>query len=342
MIPVFVITGFLGSGKTTLLNRLVRHPGLSDTAVIVNEFGEMGIDHLLVESAHENTVLLASGCLCCTVRGDLVDTLGDLAARRASGEVPAFARVVIETTGLADPAPVLQTLMSEPTVTAHYRLAGVVTTVDAVHGSGQLDEHPESLKQAAVADVVVLTKTDVAPPDAAAGLRARLRQISPAAAILDSVEGDVDPDRLFAAIGASADLGARLDRIGDDAATGGAHDHHHDHVVRDVNRHDDRIAAISVIRDRPLDWAAVRTWLQSIASLRGADLLRVKGIVNVAGIDAPVVVHGVQHVFDPPRRLDRWPDDDRRTRIVVIARDLDGAGLDAALDSAIGVTRRPA
>ncbi len=336
MIPVFVVTGFLGSGKTTLLNRLVRHPGFGDTAVVVNELGEVGIDHLLVETSLGNAVLLASGCLCCTVRGDLVDTLGDLAAKRDAGLVPEFARVVIETTGLADPTPVLQTLMGEPSVTARYRLAGVITTADAVHGSGQLDEHAEPVKQAAVADVVVMTKTDVAPPDAVAALDARLRRISPGAPILRVVSGDIDPDLLFGAIGAAGDWGARLQGVEDDP-------HVHGH---DVNRHDDRIAAISVIRDRPLDWAAVRTWLQSIASLRGADLLRVKGIVNVAGIDAPVVVHGVQHVFDPPRRLDRWPDYDRRTRIVVIARDLDGAGLDAALDAAIGaaggLTRTPA
>jgi G3E family GTPase len=341
MIPVFVITGFLGSGKTTLLNRLLRHPGMADSAVIVNEFGEVGIDHLLVESALEGAVLLASGCLCCTVRGDLVDTLGDLAARRDTGEVPEFARVVIETTGLADPAPVLQTLMGEPTVTARYRLAGVITTVDAVHGAGQLDEHGEALKQAAVADVVVLTKTDVAPPEAVAALDARLRRISPGAPILRVVSGDIDPDRLFAGIG------VRPERIEPDHDHGHDHDHHHDHANADVSRHDDRIVAVAVVRDRPLEWSAVSTWLQSVASLRGADLLRVKGLVNVAGLDTPVVVHGVQHVFDPPRRLDRWPDDDHRTRIVLIVRDLDGAGLDAALEAALdaviaGVRRTPA
>ncbi len=326
MIPVFVVTGFLGSGKTTLLNRLVRHPHLADTAVIVNEFGEIGLDHLLVESAIENTVLLASGCLCCTVRGDLVDTLGDLTAKREAGEVPEFARVVIETTGLADPAPVLQTLMGEPTITAYYRLAGVVTTVDALHGWGQLDDHSESLKQAAVADVIVMTKVDVAPAGAIARLRGRLALIAPAAPILEAVEGDVDPDRLFRGFG---DLDEIARPTADDPG------HHHDHADHDPNRHDDRIAAVSVIREAPLEWAAVRTWLQSVASLRGADLLRVKGIVNVAGLAAPIVIHGVQHVFDPPRRLDRWPDGDHRTRIVLIARDLDGAGLEAALDAAI-------
>ncbi len=337
MIPVFVVTGFLGSGKTTLLNRLVRHPRLADTAVIVNEFGEIGIDHLLVESSFENTVLLASGCLCCTVRGDLIDTLGDLAAKRDGGNVPAFARVVIETTGLADPAPVLQTLIGEPTVTARYKLAGVITTVDSVHGMGQLNEHPEPLKQAAVADVVVMTKIDIAPRNIVAALCARLRQISPVAPILEVVGGDVDPDLLFAGLGTAQELSLRLARIEGSAANGEPHDHHHQRGDLDVNRHDDRIGAISVIRDRPLEWPAVRTWLQSIASLRGDDLLRVKGIINVAGIDTPVVVHGVQHTFDPPRRLDRWPDVDRRTRIVLIARDFDGAELNAALDAEIGV-----
>jgi G3E family GTPase len=329
MIPVFVITGFLGSGKTTLLNRLVRHPAMSDSAVVVNEFGEIGLDHLLVESAHENTVLLSSGCLCCTVRGDLVDTLSDLHGKRAAGEVPEFARVVIETTGLADPAPVLRTLIGETAVIERFRLAGVVTTLDAMHGMGQLDEHRESYDQVAVADVVVLTKTDIAPPRAAAALRERLARIAPTARILDVVKGDVDPGVLLSGLGAAGDAGVALGGAAD-------HDHGHGHDGIDVNRHDDRIAAISVVRDRPLAWPAVRTWLQSIASLRGNDLLRVKGIVNVAGIDAPVIIHGVQHVFDPPRRLERWPDDDRRTRIVMIARDLDGIVVNAALDAAIG------
>ena len=336
MIPVFVVTGFLGSGKTTLLNRLIQHPTLADTAVIVNEFGEIGIDHLLVESSLESTVLLASGCLCCTVRGDLIDTLGDLAAKRDGGIVPRFARVVIETTGLADPAPVLQTLIGEPTVTTRYQLAGVITTVDTVHGMSQLDEHLEPLKQAAVADVVVMTKIDTAPRNVVVALRARLRRISPVAPILEVVEGEVDPDLLFTGLETTQALSLRLAGIESAVAIGEEHDHNHQRGDFDVNRHDHRIAAISVIRDQPLEWTAVRTWLQSIASLRGDDLLRAKGIINVVGINNPVVVHGVQHIFDPPRRLVRWPDVDHRTRIVLIARDFDGAELNASLDAAIG------
>ena len=336
MIPVFVVTGFLGSGKTTLLNRLIQHPRLADTALIVNEFGEIGIDHLLVERSLESTVLLASGCLCCTVRGDLIDTLGDLAAKRDGGIVPMFARVIIETTGLADPEPVLQTLIGESTVTTRYQLAGVITTVDTVHGMNQLDEHLEPLKQAAVADIVVMTKIDIASRNNVGALRTRLRRISPVAPILEAVEGDIDPDQLFSGLGTAQELSLRLTHMKEAETNGGSHDHHLQHGDLDVNRHDRRIAAISVIRDRPLEWPAVRTWLQSIASLRGNDLLRVKGIINIVGIDTPVVVHGVQHIFDPPRRLDHWPDADHRTRIVLIARDLDDAELNAALDAAIG------
>jgi G3E family GTPase len=324
-LPVFVLAGFLGSGKTTLLNRLLAHPGMRDSAVVVNEFGEIGIDHLLVETSLEDIVLLQSGCLCCSIRGDLVDTLADLAARRDRGLVPGFARVIIETTGLADPAPVLQTLMSHPVVVARYRLGDVVTTVDAVHGLRRLGEFEESVKQAAVADRIVLTKVDIAAAHETEALVTRLRRINPGASVLRVVNGDVAPARLFRGT-TLRERGAEVERWLDAEA-----DHHAGH---EISRHGDEIRAFCLIHDEPLPWTAVKTWLEAVVSLRGADVLRIKGIVNVAGRAAPVVIHGVQHVFHPPALLARWPSADRRTRIVFITRGLVPGDLGGALDAA--------
>jgi G3E family GTPase len=321
--PVSVITGFLGSGKTTLLNRLLRDPAMAGAAVIVNEFGEIGLDHLLVEAAIEDAVLLRSGCICCTVRGDLVDTLGSLGARRAAGTIPAFDRVMVETTGLADPAPILQTLMSDPTLVADYRLGAVVTTVDAVNAPAQLAEFAEAVKQVAVADRLVVTKTDLASPDAAlAGIRA----LNPGAPIVRLPGDPVVPGELFgAALYDPARKTPDVQRwLGEPV---------HDHGSPDVNRHGADIRTFCLTRDAPLPWHAVKAWLESVVSLRGADLLRLKGIVAVTGDDRPIVVHGVQHVFHAPTRLPRWPDADRRTRLVFITRNLDAGPLDAALDA---------
>ena len=316
-IPVAVITGFLGSGKTTLLNRLIRHPEIGETAVIVNEFGEIGIDHALIEHSEEDTILLSSGCLCCTVRGDLVDTLGRLSLRRLHGEVPAFRRVVIETTGLADPAPIVQTLMSQP-VSTRYRLDSVVATADAVNGSATLDNHGEAVKQAAVADRIVLTKTDLAPAAAADGLRDRLRELNPAAPLLDGRE-EMHPSLIFGGAlfdpaSKTVDVQAWLSAEAYQAPT---HHHHHD-----VNRHDDRVRAFCLAFDAPFAWNELAAWLDLLASYKGEQLLRVKGLVNVAGQDGPVVIHAVQHLFHPPVVLAAWPDPDRRSRIVFITRDL--------------------
>jgi G3E family GTPase len=329
-IPVLVLTGFLGSGKTTLLNALLRGPALRDAAVIVNEFGEIGIDHLLVETAFEDAVLLKSGCICCTVRGDLVDTLETLWARRERREIPPFARVIIETTGLAEPGPILRTLMSERSLAERFRLDGVVTTVDAVNGDGQLDQQPESLQQAAMADRLVLTKTDIADQAAVEQLTQRLAALNPGAPILRAVQGAVDAEALF-------DVGlydpkrreANLARWLREEAYG---EHGHDH---DVNRHGD-IRAFCITRDQPLSWPAFRAWLEALTSLRGADLLRLKGVVNVAGEDTPIVLHGVQHVFHPPTRLKAWPaGDDRRTRLVFIARNIEKAAVEKSLEAAL-------
>lgn len=341
-LPVSVITGFLGSGKTTLLKALLPQPAMADTAVVINEFGEIGLDHLLVEQSNEDTILMSSGCLCCTIRGDLIDTLRRLYKRRDKGEVPRFRRVVIETTGLADPAPILHTLIGDPLLGAFYRLDGVVTTIDAVNAAAQLDRQFESVKQAAVADRIVLTKTDLASPEQVAALRGRLRRLNPAAPILEARHGDVAAERLldaglFNPALKSPDV-ARWLR--DEAYAAGGHhdhDHHHDdthHGHRhsgDVNRHDDHIRAFCLTRQEPIEWARFVAWIEMLIAMRGADLLRIKGILNVAGSHQPVAVHGIQHLFHPPALLPEWQGEDRRSKIVFITRDLERAWLEHSM-----------
>jgi G3E family GTPase len=333
MIPVSVLTGFLGSGKTTLLGHLLRHPDFARTAVVINEFGEVGLDHELVEASDESFVQLQTGCLCCTIRGDLVRTLEELLRRRDAGSVPPFERVVIETSGLADPAPILHALMTDEAVAARLALAGVVATVDAVNGAGTLERHPESAKQAAVADRLVLTKTDLAEAAAPEPLLARLAALNPAAPVLRAAHGRIDPARLFdaglydPAAGKAPDVARWL------AAEAHAHPHHHGHA-HDPNRHDARIAAFCVTRDRPIRAVALALFLETLAEHRGADLLRVKGILNVAeSPDRPAVIHGVQHVFHPPAWLDRWPSEDRRSRLVFITRDIPRAWVELLLEA---------
>ena len=332
-LPVLVLTGFLGSGKTTLLNHLLRGPALSDAAVIVNEFGEIGIDHLLVEQAFEDAVLLKSGCICCTVRGDLVDTFQTLAERRDKGEIPPFSRVVIETTGLAEPGPVMRTIMGDPAVAERFRLDGVVTTVDAVNGLGQLDRHPESVQQAALADRLVLTKTDLVGDTGP--LISRLKELNPAAPLIRAVQGNVEPSQildvgLYDPVKREADIQRWLPAEAYD-------DHHppHDHKGHDVNRHGD-IRAFCITRDQPVPWPEFRRWLDALASLRGPDLLRLKGVVNVAGEEQPIALHGVQHVFHPPARLPRWPEgDSRQTRLVFIVRGIEKEAVEKSLAAAL-------
>jgi len=312
--------------------------------VVINEFGEVAIDHLLVETALENTLVLQSGCICCTIRGDLVDTLADLKARRERGEIPGFSRVVIETTGLADPAPILHTLATDRLIAPLFTLRSVVTTVDAVNGAGQLDGFPESVKQAALADVILLTKTDLADRATVEVLRTRLRPLNPAARILDVVNGAVEPDRLFA--NAAADPRANLEELrrwldaDAYAETGEGHGHAHGHGhEHDRNRHGENIRAFCLTLEQPIEWPALKAWLHSITSLRGRDLLRMKGVINVRDLPGPVVVQGVQHVLHPPVRMASWPDEDHRTRIVFITHNIPQAALQNSLAALAGADK---
>ncbi len=306
--PVTLVTGYLGSGKTTLVSRLLGHPELRDTAVIVNELGEVGIDHHLLRQVDERTVLLQNGCVCCALRGDLADELRDLIARRDRAEIPPFRRVVVETTGLADPAPIVYTLLSEPVVRHHFRLERVIATVDAVNGLPA----PESVKQVVAADRLVITKTDMA----LAGDQGReLRRLNPTAEVLEVSFGDIEPEALFGESG--------TDPSGSVPAFEG------ERLAGDAT-HTDGIHACCLVFDEQLDWTAFGIWLTMLLQSRGEDVLRVKGLLNVGGA-GPLLLNGVQHVIHPPVHLDEWPDDDHRSRIVFIGRGVTGEVLGTSL-----------
>ena len=345
-IPLTVLTGFLGAGKTSLLNRLIHEPALAETAVVINEFGEIGLDHILVKPVREGVVLLQSGCLCCTLRGDLVEALEQLLRDLDNGRA-VFRRVVLETTGLADPAPVLQTAMAHPYLVQRFRLDGVITVVDAMNAAATLDQHMESVKQVAVADRIVLTKTDLLGAErepALRHLRARLAALNPAAAVLDAAAGEATPQNLLGC--GLFDTARKIPDVkrwlAEEAyaeqqaahRSQGSGSHDHDHHPHEPNRHDARIRAFTLTSDEPIPAASFEMFIDLLRSLHGPKLLRLKGIVKIAEEpDLPLVIHGVQHVLYPAVRLKRWPDDDQRTRLVLITRDLTAAEVTPLFDA---------
>ena len=330
--PVNLITGFLGSGKTTLLQRLLAEPALADSAVLINEFGEVGLDHHLLERIDDTMVLLQSGCLCCTIRGELSAAIKQLHSRRERGEVPAFRRLVVESTGLADPFPILSTVQADPVLRHHFRLGNVITTVDAVNGLAELARHPETTKQVAIADRLVLTKTDLVPGGTAASLVERLRRLNPSAPLWRAADAPIDADALLAhdlfATAGRSDAARRWF-----AAEMSLHAHQEE---PDRNRHGETIHAFALTFEGEIDWTRFGLWLTMLLNRHGERVLRVKGILNVAGADAPVALHGVQHLVHPPIHMSAWPDHDRSSRLVFIVDGLDRALIERSLTAFLG------
>ncbi len=326
-LPVTLLTGFLGSGKTTLLNQVVRR--LPRTAILMNEFGAVALDHQLLQEMDGPMALLSGGCVCCTISGSLSPTLKNLWMARKNGDIPAFERAIIETTGIADPTAVLDNLLHDPWVRARFRLDGVITLVDALFGMGQLDAHFEAVKQVAVADRLFLTKTDLAPADSLAALRARLTELNPGADIVTVTHGDIDPAAIrnlglwnadTQKLEAARWLNPQRYRPARASPFGGT-----------PAGHDTRIRAFSVVLDEALDRFGLTAALDMLLSFRAENLLRFKAIVHVRDEPLPVVLHGVQHVLYPETRLDAWPDDARCSRFVFIVRDLDPAFVEKLL-----------
>ena len=318
-IPVTVITGFLGSGKTTLLSSILKKKEMQKTAVIINEFGEIGLDHALIEHTDENIVELQSGCICCTIQGDLNKTLIDLFDKMMNGKVSSFNRILIETTGLANPVPIIHTLMSSIELIRIYSLDGVITVVDSINGEKTLDLHEESLKQLALAEKIILSKTDIVDKDEIKSLVYRIKEINPVSQIIFSKFGNIPLEEIFG-LGAydpykkSADV---KNWLAAEKYKDKKHHHHHD-----VNRHNENIRAFSMMSENPVNMIAFSFFRDMITAALGANLLRMKGIVNIAGEERPAVIHGVQHIFHPVQWLEKWPDNDRRTKLVFITQNI--------------------
>jgi len=331
--PVTVLTGFLGSGKTTILNQLIRDPAFTRTLVLINEFGNVGLDHDLVTQGSEDAqyVEMTSGCLCCSIRGDLVRTLAQAPSRFAREGQCWFDRVLIETTGLADPAPILHTLMAEPSIMRRYELAGVVTAVDVANGEQTLDTHPESVKQAAVADLLLLTKTDLTNNTTPPTLTAMLTRLNPGAEQITTGPADKIAER-FNRLGLydPATKAPNVERWLQEEEHHHGHGTHHHH---DVNRHGTDIRAFSITRSEPLALVALENWLDILRATLGEQLLRVKGILNVEGYERPVIIHGVQHVLHPIDVLDEWPTTDHRTRVVFITKGVEKSSIEGMLSA---------
>jgi G3E family GTPase len=321
-LTVNVLTGFLGSGKTSLLKRLLEQPQMNDVAVIINEFGEVGIDHLLVEEIDEEIVLLKSGCVCCTIRSDLKDALLGLMGRRERGEVPPFTRLIVETTGLADPAPIVATLLADPILRHHVSLGNIVTVVDAVNGAANIEAYPESLRQAAVADRLIVSKIDIADAEAIDCLAQKLSAINPTAPVVHLDESVIPEVSLFTSD--IHDLASRTSEVAHWLSSEIDHAHHHHHHHHDVNRHGDVRAFVLTSTD-PIDWARFGLWLSMLLNRHGSDILRLKGILSIENVETPVVIQGVQHLIHKPMHLSAWPDGIVATKIVVIAKRLDPA-----------------
>ena len=318
-IPVTVITGFLGSGKTTLLSSILKKKEMQKTAVIINEFGEIGLDHALIEHTDENIVELQSGCICCTIQGDLNKTLIDLFEKMMNGKVSSFNRILIETTGLANPVPIIHTLMNSIELIRIYSLDGVITVVDSINGEKTLDLHEESLKQLALAEKIILSKTDIVDKDDIKSLVYRIKDINPVSQIIFSKFGNIPLEEIFG-LGAydpykkSADV---KNWLAAEKYKDKKHHHHHD-----VNRHNENIRAFSMMSENPVNMIAFSFFRDMITAALGANLLRMKGIVNIAGEERPAVIHGVQHIFHPVQWLETWPDNDRRTKLVFITQNI--------------------
>ena len=322
-IPVHAVTGFLGAGKTTLLNRFISTPYLSEAALIINEFGDIGIDHLLVEQSGEGVIELSDGCLCCTLRGDLVDTLADLMDRRQTGKIRPFTRVIVETTGLADPGPVIQAVIGHPVLAQCYRFDGVITVVDAVNGLSTLDHHEEARRQVALADRLVVSKGDAAASEQRAKLATRLAELNPRVAVIDAGDPDLTPDAVFECSAWDPDR-KQIDTtawLGHDDDHHHHHDHGHDH---DHHHHHDGVRSESLELDAAVSPQALMMFLDLMRSAHGPNLLRMKGLIKLADDPSrPVVVHAVQSVVAEPVRLKSWPaGSGEKTRLVVITRDM--------------------
>ena len=336
-IPLTILTGFLGAGKTTFLNHLVRAHALSDTLVLINEFGAIGLDHLFIEKIDGDMVLMKSGCVCCSIRGDLINALEDLLKRRDNNRIKPFQRIILETTGLADPAPILHAIMYHPYLMLRYRLDGVVTVIDAINGEATLNAHEEAVKQAAVADRLVISKTDLSEgAERCQDLIERLSALNPGAQIIIPSQKDLSAQSILDCGLYNPDT--KTPRVREwlnaeavETATRESkkHSSHHHGHLHDVNRHDDHIRAYCLTSDTPLTPASFDVFIDLLRHTHGPKLLRVKGIVALSDDPTkPIVIHGVQHVFHPPHRLDRWPDQDHRTRIVFILNNLDEKFID--------------
>lgn len=308
--PVTLLTGFLGSGKTTLLRRLLTDPALANAAVLINEFGEIGLDHHLLERIDDNMVLLQSGCLCCTVRGELSDAIRDLHSKRERREIAPFDRIVIESTGLADPFPVLSTLKADPVLRHHFKAAGVVTTVDAVNAGAQLSTYRESMRQVAVADLIVLTKTDIAEKAQTELVTSLVRRINIDAPLMVS-DDTFNVARMLE--------GAETAHASSQQSPGGFYCDDPGDAPRDAGDHPDGIRSFVLLSEGAVDWTAFGIWLTMLLNRHGDRILRVKGILALAGEEFPVAIHGVQHLVHPPVHMTSWPGGDKRSRIVFIA-----------------------